>query len=395
MHFAVGASAATTTTTTYSSSCFAQLLSVTLAGESIPLDEGRDCSDPGDSFVPVGTIAGPAEFPLVVDVLYESTSRSADQSKARARAGVAHVFLPLSTFGGPDVTLDVLTSESTCKDGVADGSSHVVGLKVGEDQVELPGDITGDTIDLSPVAFIELNKAADSSSSSDTGATSNPRVQTTTDNHEQTALHLVVLPAEEPDPPLLDVVIAHTSASCSKTTTTTTTGGGGGGGGLPAQTGWMNGGGTMVDSSTTTVAPGSKVSHGFVLPCFVNQTPPGGSNLTVNGHFGHFKLSTVDTVKCTDDPNQGDPQNPKATFNTMDGTGTGVCNGAPAKATWHFTDEGEPNTADEAKLEIHSTGSPSVCDLVVTGLLTHGNNQAHPLPTTGGSSVKAKGGSRS
>ena len=382
-----GASAATTTTTTYSSSCFAQLLSLSLGGTDIPVDSGRSCDDPGDSFFPTDTIVGPAQFPLAVDVVYEHTARSADQSQAQARAGVAHVFLPLSVPSGgqlPDITVDVLTSQSTCKNGVADSSSHVVGLDVGGQKVELPGDITGSPIDLSPLAFIELNKQDPSHTSSDTGAGTNPRVQTTTNGVTQTALHVVVLPGAAPGPAdVVDLAIARTSASCTTTVTTTSTGN------PPPppadKDGWMNGGGTMVDSSTTSVDPGTQVSHGFVLPCHATQAPPpGGTNLVVNGDFGHFKLSAVTDAHCTDDPNQGDPENPKAGFNTMDGSGSGTCNGEPATVRYHYTDEGEPNTADEATLHIRGG-----CTLDVVGILTNGNNQAHPL-SGGGSSASSK-----
>jgi hypothetical protein len=54
----------------------------------------------------------------------------------------------------PDITLDVLTSESTCANGTAAGSSHVVGINVGGEAAELPGDITGSPIDLGPLGYI-------------------------------------------------------------------------------------------------------------------------------------------------------------------------------------------------------------------------------------------------
>jgi hypothetical protein len=360
--YLAGGAAADTVTTSYSSSCFAQLVSLQLGGNDVPLDEGRDCTDPGDSFFPTDTIAGPADFPFVVNVLYENTSRSADQSSARARAGVAHVFLPFSAFGGPDVTVDVLTSESTCSNGTASGSSHVVGVDIGGQGGELPGDITGDTIDLGPLGVIELNQQETSASSSDTGAGSNPRVQTATNNLRQTALHVVLLPAD-PDPPALDLVVARTSVSCTKTTTTTVTN-------PPpppppsGAVGWMSGGGQLANG----------VTHSLVLPCTTSQKHP-KPKLQVETPTGTFRLDTLDPgVACSYDKNQGSPEQPDAGFNTLSGTGKGTCNGiSNVPVSFRFTDEGEPNKgADEA----NTTIPHAACRVQADGTV-NGNQQAH------------------
>lgn len=359
LYLADGAAAGTTTTTTFTSECFAQLVALKLGGTNVPLDAGRSCATPGDSFFPTDRIAGPAEFPFVVNVLYESTSRSADQSSARARAGVAHVFLPFSKFGGKDVTLDVLTSESSCNNGSAAGSSHVVALDVGGQVVELPPATAPNPIVLGPLGTIEYNKTSASTSHTDSGAGTNPRVVNDTAGREQTALHVVLLPGT---PLTVDLTVARTSVSCSKTTTTTTT--------PPPPprpvVGWMSGGGQL---------PGG-ITHSLVLPCTTTQTGP-GPKLHVETPNGMFDLTDLSTSECSQVGSAG-PGNPAAGFNTLEGEGLGTCNGhRGVDATFTFTDGGEPNQgADKATVSIDKDNKYG-CKVSVVGATVNGNQQAH------------------
>jgi hypothetical protein len=360
----------TTTTTSFSSTCFAQLLSLQLGGNDVPLDSGRTCEHPGDSFFPTDTIAGPAKFPFVVNVLYENTSRSADQSSARARAGVAQVFLPLSAFGGPDVTVDVLTSRASCSNGGASGSSHVVGINVGGKGVELPDAVTGSPIALGPLGSIAFNTTNASSHSSDTGASSNPRVETTTNNLTQTALHVVLFPGQAPGgADGVDLTIAKAQVSCTTTKTTTTT--------ItpppppPAGVDWMTGGGQVGSGSST-------ATHSLVLPCTLAQSHPGphlGVVYKSNGNH-HFTLTSLSSVSCSLDPKAGSPAPPKADFNTLTGQGNGTCDGLPAHVSFTFTDSGEPGTSDTASITISSSSSGG-CSLSVSGPIANGDQQAH------------------
>lgn len=380
---AVGASASTTTTVaTYQSSCFAQLVSLSIGGTSVPLDAGRTCGNPGDSFVPTDKIAGPAQFPFVINVLYENTSRSGDQAHARARAGVAHVYLPLGVASGgqlPDITVDLLTSQSTCDNGTAASESHVVGLKIGDTQVELPTDVIGpDPIDLSPLATLAFNEGETHNDTvSDTGAGSNPRVVVTHGTTARTALHLVVLPGAAPGPADgIDLAVARTSATCDATTTTTTTGGGGGGGGGSAA-GWMTGGGQVTGTNGGVPLLTTSVTHSLVLPCDAHQAHPRPHLNLVWSFAGtqhHFQLSGLNDDQACSTTGSG-PGHPDAGFDTLSGSGVGTCDGTegvPVRYT--FTDSGEPGTADQA--EIHVDGGSCKLD-VAKGPVSNGNQQAH------------------
>jgi hypothetical protein len=126
--------------------------------------------------------------------------------------------------------------------------------------------------------------------------------------------------------------------------------------------GRMTGGGSVFAGSL-------RVTHGFELHCNVSQGP---NNLEVNwGKGNNFHLTNLASASCTDDPAIAPPP-PNAGFDTYTGSGTGLCNGLAATATWTFTDAGEPGKNDTAKINI--TGG---CSLSVSGNLNSGNQQAH------------------
>jgi hypothetical protein len=67
---------------------------------------------------------------------------------------------------------------------------------------------------------------------------------------------------------------------------------------------------------------------------------------------------------------------PPAGFDTIVGTGTGTLNGAPATATFRFTDTGEPGREDLASITIVS-GGVEVLRIVNVTAGAGGNHQAH------------------
>ena len=124
--------------------------------------------------------------------------------------------------------------------------------------------------------------------------------------------------------------------------------------------GRMTGGGRIEGSE--------RVTHGFELHCNPSELP---NNLQVNwGKGNKFHLDMLTEVNCTDDPTIM-PNPPEAGFDTMTGSGTGQCNGAPATIEFRFTDAGEPGSDDTAAVSI-SGG----CSLTSSGTI-QGNHQAH------------------
>ena len=94
------------------------------------------------------------------------------------------------------------------------------------------------------------------------------------------------------------------------------------------------------------------------------------NNLEVNRAKNNFHLQQLNAATCSSDGTS--PQPAPAGFDVHQGTGSGLCNGLAATASWKFADHGEPGTNDTA--EIHITGG---CSLNVSGNLQGGNFQAH------------------
>jgi hypothetical protein len=91
---------------------------------------------------------------------------------------------------------------------------------------------------------------------------------------------------------------------------------------------------------------------------------------------GTFTLDKLTSASCSNDPQQGQSSDSqKAGFNTLQGSGTGTCNGTKnVPVSFRFTDEGEANQGvDEAHITI--TGS-SACASQHDGTV-NGNQQAH------------------
>jgi len=132
-------------------------------------------------------------------------------------------------------------------------------------------------------------------------------------------------------------------------------------------TGRMTGGGSVFTTA------GVRVTHGFELKCDPAATP---QNLEINwGKGNKFKLDSVTTALCTDDP-AVDQGHPSATFDTYKGTGTGKLNGVGGyTAEWTFVDAGEPGKNDKAKIVIKDATNAVI--LTVDGVLNQGNQQAH------------------
>lgn len=136
----------------------------------------------------------------------------------------------------------------------------------------------------------------------------------------------------------------------------------------PSLPGRMTGGGTIPVGKTTL---GGK--HGFELHCDPADLP---NRLEVNwGKGNKFHLESLTSALCSNDPSL-DEEQPVAGFDTYKGAGTGRLNGVSgATAKWVFTDDGEPGTADYAKISISDGVNPPY---VFSGNLTNGNQQAHP-----------------
>jgi hypothetical protein len=129
----------------------------------------------------------------------------------------------------------------------------------------------------------------------------------------------------------------------------------------------MTGGGSVFTSAK------ARVTHGMELHCDIKDKP---NNLEVNwGNGEKFKLSSLTTVRCTDEPGIG-PRRPIAGFDTMVGTGTGSYKGqSGATVSFTFTDAGEPGRADVASITVKDAGGKTV--LTVSGPVSNGNQQAH------------------
>ena len=131
--------------------------------------------------------------------------------------------------------------------------------------------------------------------------------------------------------------------------------------------------GRLTGGGSVFTATGTRVTHGFNLPCD-HATQP--SNLQVNWGSGtRFHLQTVTNSLCGDNPAIS-PRPVTASFDTMTGQGTGTLNGVTgATASWTFTDAGEPGRSDTARITIRNAGGVTV--LEVSGTLNNGNQQAH------------------
>lgn len=129
--------------------------------------------------------------------------------------------------------------------------------------------------------------------------------------------------------------------------------------------GFMTGGGSVFEQG------GTRVTHGFTLQCDKTENP---NNLEINWNGNKFHLEELTKAICSDD-RAIESNLPKAGFNTITGSGFGIYNGIEGvKASWEFTDAGEPGKDDTAKIVIID-GNNTV--LTVNGKLDKGNQQAH------------------
>jgi hypothetical protein len=138
-------------------------------------------------------------------------------------------------------------------------------------------------------------------------------------------------------------------------------------GGLEEQEGRMTGGGSVFHEDDKS---NGRVTHGFTLHC------DGGPNrLQVNwGNGNKFHLETLTEASCFDFP-ELDEQNPVAGFDTIMGSGVGRLNGVSgATIEFTFVDDGEPGKKSDTAIMTINGGA----DLIVSGKITKGNQQAHP-----------------
>jgi hypothetical protein len=113
------------------------------------------------------------------------------------------------------------------------------------------------------------------------------------------------------------------------------------------------------------------VKHGFELQCDKTKSP---NNLEVNWDNNNFVLGELKSEQCYDDQSI-DPKKPKATFDTIEGSGTGVYNGIDgATVSWKFTDAGKSAKDDIGSITITDVNGNVVLDII--GNLQKGNYQA-------------------
>ena len=135
---------------------------------------------------------------------------------------------------------------------------------------------------------------------------------------------------------------------------------------LPHLSGRMTGGGSIQHSN-------DRVTHGFQLDC---QLESGPNKLEVNWARGNrFHLENLALALCQINADIDEGQ-PVAGFNTFEGSGMGLLNGAPgASIEFLFTDAGEPGIDDWAEIVIRDSSSNVI--LNISGYLAKGNHQTH------------------
>ncbi len=140
----------------------------------------------------------------------------------------------------------------------------------------------------------------------------------------------------------------------------------------PPALGRMTGGGNQIRID------GVRITRGFTIHCDIILS----NNLEINwpgGNNWHI-TKPLTSAYCIDDPNV-DPAPPRAPFDTFVGEGTGSLNGvAGSIVKFTFVDAGEPGTSDQAAIQIWAPGDDPNTDLpvlAVSGVLDHGNIQAH------------------
>jgi hypothetical protein len=139
-----------------------------------------------------------------------------------------------------------------------------------------------------------------------------------------------------------------------------------------AVSGRMTGGGGQIR------VDGVRITRGFTIHCDITLS----NNIEINwsgGNKWHLD-KPITKAMCIDDP-AFDPVPPAAPFDTFIGEAVGSLNGTDGSVL-HFTfvDDGEPGTSDRASIEIWAPGDDPSTDtpvLSVSGLLDHGNFQAH------------------
>lgn len=247
-----------------------------------------------------------------------------ERASGSANAAAAHLELRL---GSVVVTASVLTATAgaVCPGPALSSDSTVLNLTVGGTPVDVPSGQGHKHVSIPAVGTLHVNEAIS------TGAQVVRR-----------ALWL------EPVAGGSQVVVAEAVADFHGDPC----------GPVAVRNGFMTGGGKLADAT----------AHGLRLAC---DAAAGPSNLQVESGSTHFHLDAVTSARCTDHPRL-DPGSPAAPFDTLEGNGTGRCNGGPAKASWKATDAGEPGRSD--MLTVAVTGS---CSFTASGTLRQGNHQAH------------------
>lgn len=167
--------------------------------------------------------------------------------------------------------------------------------------------------------------------------------------------------------------------------------------------GWMTGGGFVAEEGSKqnhtpggTVDPGMVAHHSFSIDCFFPTGDDPGKKDHLNVRWtdddgrerASFKAEVILDARCFD---RGDPENPRSTFNHIEGEAVGICRTPgggtfPAEARFEFDDNGEPGRNDFADVQVSpivgtdaedDAAPPEICGLDYEGNLDGGNHQAH------------------
>lgn len=341
-----------------------------------------------------GSVIGEVELgPVTADLLYARTADETDDGarQGRAESGVANVVIDL---GGNEIQVEVLTSEAQagpCPSTELSSDSTVVGLRINDQQIEVPAEHTH--IDLGPLGTLHLNH------------------EETEEGDGEAKVTRRALFFEDETGAVGNIIIAEAIADVH---------------GDPCRdgngdrlAGWFTGGGFVAEPGSNRdrneegqVEPGTVVHHAVSLDCFEQEGTdprPGKDNLVAQwfdedrNEHASFKLQELHDTRCYFDPEQGDAGPPRSEFNTIEGSGEGVCRfmgqDFPAQIRFRFTDEGEPGIDnDEADIEVTSPhpAAPVFCNYTAEGRLDGGNHQAHQMPAQrsgGGDADRGKRGS--
>ena len=116
----------------------------------------------------------------------------------------------------------------------------------------------------------------------------------------------------------------------------------------------------MVGKGSVDDGVGRSAAYAYILPC--DEASAASTRFlaqdTTSGAGAFFRLTSVASVECFDDPNVATPA---SGFDTQTGSGTGTFGGSPGWGLeWKFVDGGAGGTKDRVRLILTAThGEPA------------------------------------